>query len=167
MVGALVNMSESAEERVYRELVRKFKERLRFALSLSPKGQNEIAREVGASNSVASDWFDEGNETLPGGKFLMRLPLAMGVSGHWLLTGQGHWYPAPTSGRKDLLFMEGMEVGARGVIARQRASLAEAEAELARALESTAARARDAFADAQASDVAARGPSSSERRGRR
>lgn len=71
--------------------VKEFKQRFRFALSLSGKGQNELGREIEASNSIVSDWLDETTDTLPGGAFLIRLPKALGIDGHWFLTGQGHF----------------------------------------------------------------------------
>ena len=152
----------AAEERAWRDLVRRFKERLVFALSLSGKGQNEVAREVGASQSVASDWFDQATETLPGGKFLVRLPGALGVNGHWLLTGEGHWHPQPASGRKDLLLIQGIEIGARSSIAEIRKAIQAIEKQTDKVVREATERARDALSDADSERGAGRGP----RRGR-
>lgn len=130
------------------------KDRLRYALALSGKGQNQVAREIGASSSVASAWFDGSNEILPGGKFLMRMPKVLGVNGHWLITGEGSWHPIPTSGRRDVLLMEGVEIGARMVSAEVELGLQRAKDELALETGRAISRARDAQEDA-ATDAAA------------
>lgn len=149
-VGVLMAPGESTEERIVREMVKRFKQRLRHALALSGKGQNEVAREVGASQSVASEWFDEAVETLPGGRFLIRLPGALRVNGHWLVTGEGQWHPEPKSGRKDVLLMEGIEIGVRSTIAEMKKTITGVEDQLDQALQSATARARAAFEDAAA-----------------
>ena len=157
----------TAEDRAWRELVRRFKERLAFALSLSGKGQNEVAREVGASQSVASDWFDQATETLPGGKFLVRLPGALGVNGHWLLTGEGHWHPAPASGRKDVLLVQGIEIGARSSIAEIRKAIQAIERQMEKLARDATERAKDALADADSEREAGRAPRQGRHRGQR
>lgn len=140
-----------------REETQQMKERLRYALALSQKAQNQVAREVGASSSVASAWLDLDNDVLPGGKFLMRLPKALGVNGHWLITGEGSWHPLPTSGRRDVLLMEGVEIGARMVAAEVELGLQRAKDELAletgRAISRARAAAEDAASDEGASAV--------------
>ena len=157
----------TAEDRAWRELVRRFKERLAFALSLSGKGQNEVAREVGASQSVASDWFDQETDTLPGGKFLVRLPGALGVNGHWLLTGEGHWHPQPASGRKDLLLIQGIEIGARSSIAEIRKAIQAIEKQTDKVVKDATERARDALSDADSERGAGHGRSQGRSRGQR
>lgn len=49
-------------------------------------GQSVLAKAVGVSQSQISEWRDG---TIPRGEALLRLPAALGVNGHWLLTGNG------------------------------------------------------------------------------
>lgn len=122
--------SRKPRGRAAREEVRQFKNRLRFALELSGLGQNEVARAVRASQSVASKWFDHAHDTLPGGRFIGRLAHTLGVDGHWLVTGEGHHAHVPVSGHRDTIFMQGSERGARAVIAGVRRALVAAEQDL-------------------------------------
>ena len=142
------------DHRGSRSAAKEMKDRLRFALSLSGKGQNQVAREVDASNSVASEWFDSESDTLPGGKFIGPLAISLGVNGHWLITGQGHWYPHATTGRRDLVFLEGIEVGARSVAAEVQKAIDRAHQDYRQMVQDTSARAKDALEDAEAGDVA-------------
>jgi hypothetical protein len=147
-------VSRRPSSRAAREEVRGFKDRLRFALELSGLGQNEAARKVKASQSVASKWFDSSTDTLPGGRFVGRLARILGINGHWLVTGEGHWHNAPVSGRKDVTHAQGVEVGMRTVMARVRHALDEAEGDLTRIQKDATERAAAALEDAE-SDLAA------------
>lgn len=147
---------------------KRFKERLVFALSISGKGQNEIARETGASKSVASEWFSSDSDVLPGGKYLTRLPRALHVNGHWLITGEGHWFPAPASTRKDTLLAEGVEIGTRNAVAEMRNTISRIEKQLAKSASSPeTAQVQAAFADAEADVGAPTVPTQRARRGGR
>jgi transcriptional regulator with XRE-family HTH domain len=53
--------------------------------------KNELARRVGAAGPTVIEWFTRG--ALPDGEKLARLPEALGVNGHWLLTGEGSMLP--------------------------------------------------------------------------
>lgn len=75
---------------------REFLRRLRLALDQSGISQNELARRTGQSSQGISDWFSKG--ALPGGEALIRLPQALGVSGHWLITGEGSMVPGTDRG---------------------------------------------------------------------
>lgn len=141
-------VSRKPKSRVAREEVRQFKDRLRFALELSGLGQNEAARKVKASQSVASKWFDLSTDTLPGGRFVGRLARILRVDGHWLTTGEGHWHRAPVSGQRDLVHVQGVEVGARNMMALVRRALDQGEAELTRLHDEVSSRARAASEDA-------------------
>ena len=57
--------------------------------------KNELARRVQAAGPTVIEWFTKG--ALPDGEKLARLPEALGVNGHWLLTGDGPVLP-PGSG---------------------------------------------------------------------
>jgi hypothetical protein len=162
MEGATAMTRSSRESTVVR-----FKERLRFALSLSGKGQNEVAREIGASNSVASEWFDLESDTLPGGKFLGGLVKSLRVNGHWLVTGEGHWHPQASTGRRDLVLLEGIEIGARGVAAEVQKAIDRAHEDYRKLLADTTARAKAVLEDAESGDVARIEDRSTAKRSRR
>jgi len=49
--------------------------------------QRGLARKIKASSGVVYGWMEEG--ILPAGKYMILLPAALGVSGHYLLTGDG------------------------------------------------------------------------------
>lgn len=153
MGAVAVPMSESRDERELRRLTEEMKTRLHDSLLRSGKGQNEVAREVGASNSVASEWFSKDSDVLPGGKFLMRLPQVLGVNGHWLITGEGSRYPQPTTGRKDIVFMEGLVEGAKDAVAEFRRAAEKVEREIQATAKDTAAKARAALDDADEGDT--------------
>ncbi|HET7231082.1 MAG TPA: helix-turn-helix transcriptional regulator [Longimicrobium sp.] len=64
-----------------------FFERLRQVLDDRGMSQADLARELGVGVATVSEWFTRGR--VPNGDVMLRLPAALGVSGHWLLTGQG------------------------------------------------------------------------------
>jgi transcriptional regulator with XRE-family HTH domain len=50
--------------------------------------QKELAGAVGASQQSVSPWLDPAKPDIPKGRLMLALPKALGVSGHWLLTGE-------------------------------------------------------------------------------
>lgn len=80
-----------ARSRQGEELLRRI--RLRFDQMGITK--NELARRIGAAGPTVIEWFTKG--ALPDGEKLARLPEALEVNGHWLLTGDGPMLP-PGSG---------------------------------------------------------------------
>ena len=72
----------------------------RLCIALHRKGlsQRALAEALGgeeraASGSAVNAWFVHGK--LPEGKYMLKLPGLLGVSGHWLLTGEGPMEPKP------------------------------------------------------------------------
>jgi hypothetical protein len=49
--------------------------------------QGGLGEILGTPQQAVSKWLSE-EGTLPGGKLMIRLPAALRVSGHWLLTGE-------------------------------------------------------------------------------
>ena len=64
-----------------------FFERLRQVLDDRGMSQADLAREVGVGVATVSEWFTRGR--VPNGDVMLRLPQALSVNGHWLLTGEG------------------------------------------------------------------------------
>lgn len=64
-----------------------FFERLRQVLEDRGMTQADLARELGVGVATVSEWFTRGR--VPNGDVMLRLPHALGVDGHWLLTGEG------------------------------------------------------------------------------
>jgi len=64
-----------------------FFERLRQVLDDRGMSQADLARELGVGVATVSEWFTRGR--VPNGDVMLRLPLALAVNGHWLLTGEG------------------------------------------------------------------------------
>jgi transcriptional regulator with XRE-family HTH domain len=64
-----------------------FGSRLRAAIKLSGLTQTAVALRLGTAAARISEWSN-GHST-PDYKYLSRLPEALGVSGHWLITGHG------------------------------------------------------------------------------
>lgn len=76
-----------------REAVR---ERLRQAFERWGGSQSELAAKIGAAKGTVSDWFNPKKEPeaiVPDGERMAKLPSVLGVSGHWLLTGEGPSVP--------------------------------------------------------------------------
>lgn len=70
-----------------------FFERLRLVLEDRQMTQADLARELGVGTATVSEWFTRGR--VPSGDVMLRLPHALNVSGHWLLTGEGAKELAP------------------------------------------------------------------------
>lgn len=68
--------------------------RLELAKEARGLDQKGLADAAGVSQANVSRWL--AGKALPGADVLVRLPEALGVSGHWLLTGQGPM-AAPTA----------------------------------------------------------------------
>jgi len=64
-----------------------FFERLRQVLDDRGLSQADLARELGVGVATVSEWFTRGR--VPNGDVMLRLPAALKVNGHWLLTGEG------------------------------------------------------------------------------
>jgi len=64
-----------------------FFERLRQVLDDQGLSQADLARELGVGVATVSEWFTRGR--VPNGDVMLRLPSALRVNGHWLLTGEG------------------------------------------------------------------------------
>jgi transcriptional regulator with XRE-family HTH domain len=64
-----------------------FFERLRQVLDDRGLSQADLARELGVGVATVSEWFTRGR--VPNGDVMLRLPGALQVNGHWLLTGEG------------------------------------------------------------------------------
>ncbi len=64
-----------------------FFERLRQILDDRGLSQADLARELGVGVATVSEWFTRGR--VPNGDVMLRLPGALRVNGHWLLTGEG------------------------------------------------------------------------------
>jgi transcriptional regulator with XRE-family HTH domain len=64
-----------------------FFERLRLVLDDRSMSQADLARDLGVGVATVSEWFTRGR--VPNGDVMLRLPLALEVDGHWLLTGEG------------------------------------------------------------------------------
>lgn len=82
-------MADKADQ-LNRVAVRK---RLREAFERSGLNQEELARRCGASKAAVSDWFSPRKDVVPDGEKMARLPAALGISGHFLLTGEGASVP--------------------------------------------------------------------------
>jgi transcriptional regulator with XRE-family HTH domain len=64
-----------------------FFERLRQVLDDRRMSQADLARELNVGVATVSEWFTRGR--VPNGDVMLRLPAALRVDGHWLLTGEG------------------------------------------------------------------------------
>ena len=80
-----------ADDAEIRELCR----RIAFSISVRQLSQSEVARRVGCQQSVVSEWINGGRA--PSGLYLLRLPEALEVNGHWLLTGEGELDDTPAN----------------------------------------------------------------------
>ncbi len=67
-------------------------ERLETAIDTSTYNQSSLARELGTSSQVVNKWVNQG--VIPEGRFLVRLPALLGVSGDWLLSDKGPMHPS-------------------------------------------------------------------------
>ena len=61
--------------------------RIALAMTIRDLSQSEVARRIGCRQSIVSDWLQK--DRAPSGIYLTKLPAALDVDGHWLLTGEG------------------------------------------------------------------------------
>lgn len=64
-----------------------FAARLKAAMGRRGINQEELAKLVPAGAGTVNGWVKDG--VIPSGRHMVRLPEVLGVSGHWLLTGEG------------------------------------------------------------------------------
>ena len=69
------------------------------AISFAGLNPNQLAERMSQRGdrvyaSVVGSWL---KGSMPGGEYMLRLPGALGVDGHWLLTGEGTMERRPTS----------------------------------------------------------------------
>nr|PZN59215.1 MAG: hypothetical protein DIU58_18270 [Sphaerobacter thermophilus] len=64
-----------------------FRRRIEEALQAAGITKAELARRLAKSPSAISEWWTK--QAMPEGETILRLPEALSVSGHWLLTGEG------------------------------------------------------------------------------
>ena len=84
--------------------------------------QKALADVIGGDQPTVQRWLVDGG-SLPAGKYLVQLPGALKVSGHWLLTGKGPMAP-PTAG-ETAVFERGVGEGRRDAARRMAQTLAE------------------------------------------
>src|SRR4051794_32143851 len=97
-VRGAVPPSEPAMTPVRRKAVElsAFFERLRQVLDDRGMSQADLARELNVGVATVSEWFTRGR--VPNGDVMLRLPGALRVNGHWLLTGEGPSEREPAHG---------------------------------------------------------------------
>ncbi len=96
---------------------RQFLVRLRSAIDGSRLSQRELADRLGCNASTVTEWFARGS--MPKGHILMYLPRILGVSGTWLLSGDGPHEAAEHKAGTSSAYLG----GAREVLAQVEASL--------------------------------------------
>ena len=69
----------------------RFLTRLRGLMEERGMTQKELAESVGVANATVTEWFKRGRSPLS--EVLLIMPDALGVNGHWLLTGRGQREP--------------------------------------------------------------------------
>lgn len=95
-----------------------FQARLRAAMAEAGLDQQGLATRLESSQAVVSRWLSK-QPSWPAGGILARMPHALEVSGHWLLTGEG--LMRPLSGAELDLVERGRAEGRRaafGAMAR-------------------------------------------------
>lgn len=83
-----------------------FLKRLTLAMERRGLTQNGLADRLSVDGervyaSAVNNWLTKG--TMPSGDLLMRLPTALDVDGHWLLTGEGEMERRPPDQNAKLL----------------------------------------------------------------
>jgi len=99
-----------AQKRSDEDLQRALMRRIELAMAQADNGRGitkvELAKRTQQSNQGVYDWFNKGN--MPGGDALIRLPDALGVSAHWLITGEGPMTPERGGGMERAFGMGGI-----------------------------------------------------------
>ncbi|MEZ4416215.1 MAG: helix-turn-helix transcriptional regulator [Gemmatimonadota bacterium] len=72
-----------------------FRDRLRLAMSIRGVTQTELGKRIGVRQATVSQWLSRTNPSEPKADQLLRLPEALGINGHWLLTGRGSMDDTP------------------------------------------------------------------------
>ncbi len=72
-----------------------FRERLRSAMSVRRVTQTELGKRIGVRQATVSQWLSRTAPSEPKADQLVRLPDALGINGHWLLTGRGSMDDTP------------------------------------------------------------------------
>lgn len=72
-----------------------FRDRLRLAMSVRGITQTELGKRIGVRQATVSQWLSRTNPSEPKADQLLRLPDALGINGHWLLTGRGSMDDTP------------------------------------------------------------------------
>ncbi|MBA4159362.1 MAG: helix-turn-helix transcriptional regulator [Gemmatimonadetes bacterium] len=116
-VGVLASEPKAGPARRKAVELSAFFERLRQCLDDRGMSQADLARELGVGVATVSEWFTRGR--VPNGDVMLRLPEALRVNGHWLLTGEGPRERERRGGEDPYLR------GARDAIARVSQSLAD------------------------------------------
>jgi hypothetical protein len=75
--------------------------------AMAGRPQSWLANQLGVAQGVVQPWLADGKPIHA--KYLARLPAILGVSGHWLLTGQG----APAEIPVDSVYEAGRQQGRR------------------------------------------------------
>lgn len=75
--------------------VKEFCRRIALAMQLRQLSQSELSRRIGCQQSVISEWLYKNRA--PSGLYILRLPDALEVDGHWLVTGGGEMDRVPTT----------------------------------------------------------------------
>lgn len=81
--------SDEQHARYERRLREEMHRRLMLARQRSGLTNADIARALDAAESSVGVWFNPEKMSLPEGIKMLQLPQIFGVSGHWLLTGEG------------------------------------------------------------------------------
>lgn len=72
---------------------RGLRDRIVKAIEDSGLDQKEVAAILEIREATISGWVSKKDASIPLGHMLLRLPEALGVCGHWLLTGEGSQKP--------------------------------------------------------------------------
>ena len=78
------------------EPLQEFRNRLRRALSLRGMTQSQLAKTIGVRQATVSQWFNGESPAQPRAEQIIKLPEALSINGHWLLTGEGTMDDKPT-----------------------------------------------------------------------
>lgn len=96
--------------RQLQDLMESFGGRLKLALERAGHDQRWLANTLGVREGTVSAWVS--GPTLPEGKVMVKLPELLGVSGHWLLTGEGpEQVVEPGAAEKKLEAMKKLAMG--------------------------------------------------------